>query len=236
MNKSRTIENQGFRRRVMPGAFAAAALGLGLAMSGTPAQAQGLPSDCGTLDNAVGPFDYNDPIHLNPGAGVDYLGLVNGAHFTPDVENLIRGMSSVDPLDDLDYTLRAFPNYHRALYAMARYHLLHGLNKKGRYTVDCWFERAIAFVPTDPQVRLIYGIFLARIGKRDAAVTQYTMALQLGGNMPEAHYNLGLVYTDLGKYEVANEHAVRAYELGYPLPGLRNRLIAAGVWKEIENE
>src|SRR5690606_9284482 len=40
----------------------------------------------------------------------------------------------------------------------------------------------------------------------------------------EIHYLLGLVLLDLDELAAAEEHARRAYELGYPLPGLRERL------------
>jgi tetratricopeptide (TPR) repeat protein len=49
-----------------------------------------------------------------------------------------------------------------------------------------------------------------------------------GGESPEIHYFLGLVLVDLKDYERAREHAARAYELGYPLPGLRDKLARAG--------
>jgi len=42
------------------------------------------------------------------------------------------------------------------------------------------------------------------------------------------HYLLGLVLMDLKDFAAAQEHARRAYELGYPLPGLRDRLARAG--------
>jgi hypothetical protein len=39
---------------------------------------------------------------------------------------------------------------------------------------------------------------------------------------------------DFGEPDRALEHAHRAYALGYPLPGLRNRLKRAGAWREPE--
>ena len=49
-----------------------------------------------------------------------------------------------------------------------------------------------------------------------------------GGDSPEIHYFLGLAYLNLKDLDLASEHARRAYDLGYPLPGLRNKLAAAG--------
>lgn len=46
----------------------------------------------------------------------------------------------------------------------------------------------------------------------------------------ELSYMLGLYYLDAGRYEQARESATVAYRLGYPLPGLKNRLARAGHW------
>jgi tetratricopeptide (TPR) repeat protein len=50
----------------------------------------------------------------------------------------------------------------------------------------------------------------------------------LEGKSAVIHYLLGLVLVDLKDFPAAQEHARRAYELGYPLPGLRDRLARAG--------
>ena len=49
---------------------------------------------------------------------------------------------------------------------------------------------------------------------------------------PTLQYNLGLAYLDVKQYDEALSHAHRAYEMGVTLPGLRNRLKAAGQWRE----
>jgi tetratricopeptide (TPR) repeat protein len=50
------------------------------------------------------------------------------------------------------------------------------------------------------------------------------------GKSAEIHYNLGLIYLELGDADRALEQAHAAYGLGYPLPGLRNRLQRMGKW------
>ncbi len=50
----------------------------------------------------------------------------------------------------------------------------------------------------------------------------------LEGKSAVIHYLLGLVLMDMKDFPAAQEHARRAYELGYPLPGLRDRLARAG--------
>jgi hypothetical protein len=72
--------------------------------------AQTQSSACGPLENAYGPYDYRTDKAKLP--------IVLGAHFTPEVEALIRGATSTRPGHDIDYTLRAIPNNPRALYSM----------------------------------------------------------------------------------------------------------------------
>ena len=65
--------------------------------------------------------------------------------------------------------------------------------------------------------------------KNDAALEVLLQGNEAtGGDSPEIHYFLGLAYLNLKDLDLASEHARRAYDLGYPLPGLRNKLAAAG--------
>lgn len=201
-------------------------------------RAKQLATECGTLENAFGPFDYTDSRNstLRPGQEITPLQLVENEHFTRDVRNLVRGNTSLTPVGDLEYTLRAFPNHHGALHSLANYHLINGVKKHGQYTIECWFDRAMLFRPDDAIVRVVFGVFLAKRGSTQDALDQYNEALRLRDNLPEAHYNIGLLYTDLEQYDLAYQHAVRAYNLGYPLPGLRNRLMRLGAWKDPNSE
>jgi tetratricopeptide (TPR) repeat protein len=69
-------------------------------------------------------------------------------------------------------------------------------------------------------------------GKSRDAVEQLEAAQAQVGNDSNVYYNLGLVYFDLKDYEKALESAHKAYAGGFPLPGLRNKLERAGVWRE----
>ena len=66
------------------------------------------PATCGSLNNAYGPFDYRT-------ATEEQHRMVEGAHFLGYIESLKRGKNAVTPGPDIDYTLRVFPNHHRAL-------------------------------------------------------------------------------------------------------------------------
>ena len=198
-----------------------AALVLALAWgAGLPAQE--VPG-CGVLQNAYGPFDYRDPVNKR-----DNLPIVETFHFTPDVESLRHG-SSGTVLGDLRYTLRAFPNHHRALKSIARYALA-----GGQFPIDdsipsaeCYFDRAIAFRADDASVRVIYANYLFKTGGREEARKQYEEALRLAPESVEINYVAGLFFVDIGDLERARKLAKMAYDNGYPLPGLRKKLAAA---------
>ncbi len=184
--------------------------------------------ECGSLDNHYGPWDYTNLEHVR-----ERLPIVENAHFNSDVETLRAGMTGTRPGTDLDYTLRAFPNHHRALYSMARYTLQYSdrrLAPGARYTGDCYFERAIRFKPEDSTVRLIFGVYYSLQKKYAKAIEQTKTAVDLDPGNAEAHYNLGLLYERTDALEEAVQHARRAYDLGYPLDGLKNKLRRRGVW------
>lgn len=180
---------------------------------------------CGPLQNAYGPFDYRT--HRAK------LEIVERYHFTPGVEALQGGNTS-SMGGDIDYTLRASPNHPRALMAMANLALrdrtkhVHGAH----YTVDCYFDRAIRFAPTDGTVYMIYGTYLFRAGEKAKALKMLEEAEATAEDNANLHYNLGLVYLDAGQYDKALVHAQKAYALGFPLPGLKNKLVAAGKWQD----
>jgi len=200
------------------GPFVAAA---SLAVSTTA----GASPECGSLQNPYGPFDYR--------TGKDHLKIVETYHFTPEVESLKSG-NTASLGGDIDYTLRASPNHHRALAAMMNLGFKdHTQKPRGaRYTIDCYFDRAIRFAPDDGEVQSLYGVYLARIGHNQDAVKAFENALKTEKHNPNVHYNLGLVYFELKDYSNALEHAHEAYRLGAVLPGLRNKLKEAGKWRD----
>jgi tetratricopeptide (TPR) repeat protein len=182
---------------------------------------------CGSLSNDdFGPYDYRT-------AEPKLLRQVEGYHFTTKVETL-RGGESTYIGGDLDYTLRAFPNHTRALLAMVR---LAEKEKRdqpqgSRYSVDCWFDRAVRYAPDDGQVRMVHAFHLARKGQSQQAVKELEQARALIGEDANVHYNLGLAYFDLKDFDKSLYHAQHAYRLGFALPGLKNKLAQAGRWRE----
>lgn len=90
-------------------------------------------------------------------------------------------------------------------------------------------DLAIKAHPTYDGAYIAKSILLKRAGQ----VSESRKVLVEGngatkGESAELQYALGLSYLDAKQYEQAREHATKAYELGYPLPGLRDKLKAAG--------
>lgn len=191
------------------------------------AESPSLPPECGVLRNAYGPFDYR--IAEN----TEKIRKVTDFHFNSDVENLRRGLSSKVGAD-LNYTLRAVPNHHRALMAMMRL----GLRDKkstpagAGYSVQCFLVRAEAFRPDDAMVKVIFGHYLLKQGQRAQAISKLDEAYAADSSSANVSYNLGLAYVDAGEYEKALLNAHKAYQGGFPLPGLRDKLKRIGRWKD----
>ena len=172
--------------------------------------------------------DYTDPTDRQG------LQVVESYHFSKNVENLVHGMSGSLGAD-IGYTLEHFPNHHRALAALAKL----GLRDKNRqppgakYSIDCFFDRAIRFTPKDATVRMVYGSYLQAAGQAELAMEQLLEAARLEPDHPTINYNLGLMYVKTKDYDKARLHAQKAYEMGFPLPGLKNKLAAAGQWRDV---
>lgn len=190
---------------------------------------------CGSLANNYGPHDYRDwkdlpeidPVtkEMSP------LQLVEGAHFIDTCEALIkckRGSIGAD----LDYTLRAFPNHHRALVAMMRYGEMTRRPQPpdARYTVDCYFRRAVVWRPEDAIARLLYATYLNENKRVADAKVQLQEAAKHAGDNAFTVYNLGMVALDLNDVDMAVDAARRSYGAGMKHPSLRQRLQAMNRW------
>jgi len=187
-------------------------------------------SQCGALytPGQYGPFDYRI-------ATDEQKRLVEGTHFTPSVQAL-RAATTGTLGSDIAYTLGAFPNHPRALLAMSNLALRNKVAKPAgsKWSVTCYFDRAIRFQPDDSLVRLVYGMHLIRSGEKDAARVQLGIAEQNPIETGNFHYNLGLAFLDAGDADRALTHAWQASALGYELPGLRRRLEKIGKWRDPE--
>ncbi|HAL39729.1 MAG TPA: hypothetical protein DCP03_17135 [Polaromonas sp.] len=183
---------------------------------------------CGELRSGYGPFDYR--------TDRDKLGIVEQYHFTPEVEALIRGKSSIHIGQDLSYTLGTFPNHHRALMSMMRYgeKLKTPQPPYAEYSVECYFLRALRFRPDDTTVRLMYATFLNANARAPEAMQELEQVAKAAGDNPFTCYNMGLIYLDMKEYEKALALAHKAMALGFGQTGLRDKLMAIGKWRAPE--
>ncbi|MBN7797432.1 tetratricopeptide repeat protein [Parahaliea mediterranea] len=211
-----------------------AALVAGL-LSAAGALAQGAPwvgetlagGPCTGQPQGYGPYDYTQRFSYS-----HELMLVERSHFTQKVE-LLQGGSTGKIQGDLDYTLRAWPNHHRALNSISRYGLEFHRKQRSEppYSpVECYFQRALNYSPKDATATLLYAIYLHKTGHRDKALEAYETAHELAPENPQVMYNMSLLLVDLGQLERAKSYATKLYANGFPLPGLKNQLQQKGAW------
>lgn len=192
------------------------------------AHSQTGPSNCGPIANHFGPFDYRTQR--------DTLRSVENAHFKPEVESLITGVTGSIGAD-IDYLLHVSPNHHRALIAIVR------LAEKMKtpqpqgvpFTVECYFDRAIRFKPDDTVVRVLYAQFLTKGGRKNDALQQLEAGVLYAKDNAFSHYNIGLAYFDLGQFDKALAQAHKAGALGFERTELADRLKGINKWQDPAN-
>lgn len=190
-----------------------------------PSLVQALPPECGSLRTHYGPFDYTKDRSK--------LGIVENYHFMPEVEALIP--SKLYSLGgSFDYTLKAFPNHHRALAALSNYGLRLKSEQPERttYTITCFFERAIAFKQDDLIVRMLYASYLGKTNRSAAAEQQLQVVVAQDPQSPLTLHNLGLLYFALARYDRALEFAHKAMAKGFIRTDLMDLLKSKGQWKD----
>jgi hypothetical protein len=195
--------------------------------AGGQAAAQVADSPCGNpFANNVGPHDYRVEQGFNRKIVEDY-------HFTPRVEALIGGISA--PLGgDIDYTLRAFPNHHRALVSMMNLGARLKSDKPvgAQFTVECYFRRALTFRPDDHVARMIYAKFLLGAARKAEAGRQLDYVAENAQDNGFTQYNAGLLYLEMGEFDKALTCAHKALRLGFGGTALRKGLETAGKWSD----
>ena len=176
-----------------------------------------------------GPYDYRT-------APKGALQNVETNHFTPQVEQMIRGVTThvTDMGKDVAYVLGVFPNHHRALLTMMR------LGEKDKndqprgasLPIECWLDRAVRYARDDTVARLLYAMWLRKKGRTEDSLAQTRMAEQFAKDNPLTHYNVGMSYFELGQYEQAAAAALRARDLGLPRTELIDQLKGVNKWVE----
>lgn len=202
--------------------------------------------DCGVIDPSDGlTWDYFDPANHRPTNTYKqgHVKLVENTHLAPEMNSLETGHTGSGIsgfLLDLDYTLQRIPNNPKALDMASRFQIRHGgqipqMRKwAGRWTrsAECYFDRALRLTPNQPVVLMLYGMHLHRSGKFTEALTQYKLSEFYGVDSIELNYNMGLLYFDMKDYDLSADYAKKAYDAGYPLPGLRDKLKSLDMWQD----
>jgi hypothetical protein len=179
---------------------------------------------CGTLTGRE--YDYRVPDE-------SMLAMVNNRHFTDEVEQGVRGSTGTLG-NDLEYTLRVFPNHYRALNTVLRVapRFPTGVMPGSQLPTECFFERAVRVFPNDSTAWLMYAQYQFMMGREAQSLNMLNKAIELSPDDPTINYNLGLLYAKQKKYEQALPYAQKAYAQNFPLPGLKQNLSKAGKWVE----
>lgn len=187
------------------------------------------------LSNGVGPWDYGDPKNhtRNSANPMGNVKRVTNVHLTQSMLNLQRGGTSATIGGDLDYTLRAIPNHPQALLLSSRLERLVLMKLAHKYermakTAECYFQRAIKLNPRLDSTRIVYGIHLHSQKKYADALKQYQLAFNTGSTSANLHYNMALTLIEMKRFDEAQQHAKKAYRMGFPLMGLKEKLESIG--------
>lgn len=95
------------------------------------------------------------------------------------------------------------------------------------------FEKAIAARPTDALPYSALALMHRKRKQLDVARDVLKRGdTASGGQSAEIHYNLGLILLELGDADGALVYGQKALLEGYPLPGLKKKLMQIGRWVE----
>lgn len=130
---------------------------------------------------------------------------------------------------DFGYILSRWPNHPQALLGM--FECARQLNRP--QLVERYAKAALEVAPNAAPTHVVIGTYLMRQNQLKQAEPLLVRAVELDPQSLNAQYNLGLLYAQTQRLELANRHAQKAYALGHPMPGLRKRLETAGAWKPL---
>jgi tetratricopeptide (TPR) repeat protein len=164
--------------------------------------------------------------YFKPGKdGRMYLRNVERAHLHPGIKCL-KEKNYWCAHQNLDFVLRWFPNHPRGLDFYSQL----AVNRGRPDSAIPYLDYALRFDPGTPSSLIVYGLHRFRTGEFEKAAKRFQQALSNDPDSAEAHYHLGLTLVELKRWEKALKHAQLAYDLGYPLPGLKEKLRRHGKW------
>ena len=158
--------------------------------------------------------------------------LINRVLRAPGDKDLVGYMLRTAPpemMDAMQRTSKSNPFYSKMATDLANVYRLGGDLPRAMEVMN----QTIAEQPNRPDPYSLLAMILKDGGGLDKAIE----VLQKGdkavkGQSAEIHYHLGLLLLEKGETQAAREHASQAYDQGYPLPGLKKKLMAIGEWSK----
>ena len=163
--------------------------------------------------------NYGEPYNFYQPAPSNLLENVEKYHLNQGVEKVRQGKYEY-AWSEFAFMLHYFPNHPKALQQAANL----SIQMESPDRAERQFERAIRLYPNEAETHALYGIFLHNLKKYELAIEEYKKAIALNSHVIDYHYNLGLAYFALKDYQNARIEAEIAYNKGYPLPGLKDKL------------
>ncbi len=114
-------------------------------------------------------------------------------------------------IDELRYTLNAFPNHPRALMLIKP---VENAAKRAVFGVAA-FERALSLYPQYAITHAQYGWYLVEINLLPAGIGKLKQAIEMDPKLITAYVWLSRAYSKGGNPEAARETAQQARDLGY---------------------
>ena len=193
---------------------------------------QGGFAQCNTTADASYRVDYRD----QSAAKVWLINDITQNHCNANVQSL-KGNIHGNPrfiMDDIHYTLERVPNHRPCLAAVMKYQSKKGYpfypNEAHYPTAECYLLNARQVFPDDYFVVGIMGVEQYNRGHYEQAAKTFESVLEKQPKNAEVLYNLGLTYFAMKDYPRAAKSAEQSYGLGFPLPGLKRKLIQVGAW------
>lgn len=177
--------------------------------------------------NANVSANYGEPFNFYEPAPDKVLSNVEKYHLNQGIDKVKQGKYEY-AWSEFAFMLHYFPNHPRALQLISDL----SIQMESPERAERYFERAIRLYPQESETYALHGVFLHKLQRYEEAIEAYAKAIALNDKPVDYHYNLGLSYLAIKDYDNALQQAKIAYNKGYPLPGLKDKLKAVNVWQE----
>lgn len=175
--------------------------------------------------------NYGEPFNFYEPAPSKLLENVEKYHLNQGIDKVRQGKYEY-AWSEFAFMLHYFPNHPKALELIGDLSIQMETPDQARR----YFETAVRLYPNQAETHALFGVFLHRLGQYQQAIESYQRAIALNDKVIDYHYNLGLAYFAQKDYQNALEQATIAYNKGYPLPGLKDKLKAVDAWPTLSHK